>query len=131
MYDRTKSRAAAQRSAERRQREDEAARLAEEIPTLTSMRIEITEKVPNGTNKYVKLVVVARAPALFMFTCGDRECEDGGHDVTRAVIMGLRNHLEHFEGQSDCNGMTGSAPCTRALEYKVSAQYSGPRSRQF
>jgi hypothetical protein len=127
MYDRSKYRAAAQRSAERRQREDEAARLADEVPALTSMRIEIIEKVPNGTNKYVKLVVVARAPALFTFPCGERECQDGGHDVTRAVIMGLRNHLEQFEGQSDCGGMTGSAPCARTLGYKVFAQYSGPR----
>jgi hypothetical protein len=130
MYDHSsRSRAAAQRSAERRRREDDAPRLSTEVPALASVRIEVTEKVPNGTSKHVKLVVVARAPALFVIPCGDRTCQDGGHDITHEVMFGLRSQRAQLTGESTCSGMTGTAPCTRTISYLVSAEYtSSPRS---
>jgi len=126
MYDRSRSQAAAQRSAERRKREEEAPRLSAEVPALTNARIEVVEKVPNGTTKYVKLIVVARAPALFEIACGDHTCQDGGHDITSYVMSALRSQHAHFEGESSCGGMTGSAPCSRAITYRVSAEYAAP-----
>ncbi len=117
-------RAAAQRSAERRKREDEAPRLSAQVPALTSMRIEVVERVPNGTTKYVKLVVVARAPALFVMPCGDPACQDGGHDITTAVMSALRSRREDYAGESACGGMTGTAPCTRTIDYCIRAEYA-------
>lgn len=127
MYDRSRSRAAAQRSAERRQREDDAPRLSAQVPALTSARIEVVEKVPNGTTRYVKQIVVARAPALFVLACGDHDCQDGGHDITHHVIAALRSQQTHFESTSTCEGMTGTAPCARSVTYRLSATYSAAR----
>jgi hypothetical protein len=127
MHGRSKFQAAAQRSAERRKREDEAPRLSAEVPMLTSVRIEVVEKVPNGTTKHVKLIVVARAPALFVIACGDHTCQDGGHDITSYVMSALRSQRAHFEGESACSGMTGSAPCARTITYQVSAEYAAAR----
>jgi hypothetical protein len=122
----SKSHAAAQRSAERRKREDEAPRLSAEVPRLTSLRIEVVEHVPNGTTKHVKLVV-DRAPALFVIACGDGTCQEGGHDITREVISALRSQRPEYLGDSSCTGSTGSAPCTRTISYRVAAAYSGPQ----
>lgn len=125
----SKFRAAAQRSAERRKREDDAPRLASKVPSLTGLRIEVVENVPNGTTKHVRLVVVARAPALFVVACGDPTCVEGGHDVTYEVMSALRGQLATFAGESSCEGRTGTAPCTRTISYRIWAEYAGASRR--
>lgn len=123
-----KGHAAAQRSADYRRREDEAPRLAAEVPTLTNLRIEVTEHGANGTTKHVKLVVVARAPALFVVGCGQAACLEGGHDITSEVMSALRSRRTEYRGESSCGGTTGSAPCTRTISYRVEAGYSDPQA---
>jgi hypothetical protein len=120
----SKSHAAAQRSAERRKSEDEAPRLAAEVPALRSARIEIVEQVPTGSTKHVKLVVVARAPALFRIPCGYPTCQDGGHDITSALMSAFRRRLTTSSGDSSCNGMSGTAQCSRRIHYTVTAEYA-------
>jgi hypothetical protein len=122
-----KGHAAAQRSADYRKREDEAPRLSAAVPALTSLRIEVAEHGPNGTIKHVKLVVVARAPALFFIACGHGVCLEGGHDITNEVMSALRSQRTEYQGESTCGGTTGSAPCTRNITYRVAAEYSEPR----
>ena len=119
----SKSQAAARRSQERRKVEDDAPRLATEIPALRSARIQVVEHIPTGSNRYVKHVVVARAPALFILPCGDANCQDGGYDVTRPLMTALRRHLTSFEGTETCGGMAGSAQCGRSITYQLSAAY--------
>jgi hypothetical protein len=127
MFDRSnRSRAAALRSAERRRREDEARRLLDEVPSITSLRIEIVEKTASAASKHVKLIVVQRAPALFVIPCGDASCQDGGHDITSEVMAGLRSRRTEFGGESGCSGMTGSASCSRAIDYHILAAYAKP-----
>src|SRR5689334_13742570 len=78
-----------QRQIERREREDRAPRLRDELPTLTSLRLDIEER-RNGVEvdpPHVRRIVVASAPALFELTCGDPHCGDGGHDVTRVILQ--------------------------------------------
>src|SRR5687767_10118781 len=86
---------AAQRFAERLQRENEAPRLAALIPALETLQFTVEERrgtwpsaTPEGS--HVRHVVVATAPALFAITCHDPECRDGGHDVTTLVMRALR-----------------------------------------
>lgn len=115
--------AAAERSVERRRREQEAARLASEVPGLKSLRIEVVEHLPTGSSKYVKLVVVAHAPALFVLPCGDRDCNDGGHDLTREVMWALRARQNELSGESSCQGSVRSGNCPRLISYRLSAEY--------
>lgn len=124
-----KSNAAALRSAERRKREGEARRLATEVPGLKSLRIEIVEHLPTGTIKHVKLVVIEQAPALFVIPCGDSDCHDGDHDLTREVMWSLRARENEMSGASSCQGSVRSGNCNRRITYQLSAEYAVPPAR--
>src|SRR5258706_6638946 len=115
---RRRNQEAAQRFADRRQREDEAPRLAAVIPNLESLRLDIQEGTSGLSNpeaSHIRRIVVEQAPALFLITCHDTQCKEGGHDVTYAVMSALRSHKLRFEGEDNCPGMVGSANCQRVL----------------
>ena len=116
--------AAAQRSMERKKREDEAPRLRDLVPNLTALQIEVVEDAGTTTAKHKRHVVVERAPALFVVACGDKDCEDGGHDITNEVMRSLRAGQTLTEGEHACDGKTGSAQCTRRIRYEIAAPYS-------
>ena len=123
-----KSHSAAERFAERRQRENEAPRLSAVIPNLESLRLAVEERrgtwpsaTPDGS--HIRHVVVPTAPALFLITCHDPECRDGGHDVTTLVMRALRAGEQHFEGTARCYGHVGSADCQRVIHFVGTATY--------
>jgi hypothetical protein len=120
-----KQSAAAQRSDERRLREDEAPRLLTRIPDLLtlSLRIEDRSATSFSQPRHVRHVVVARAPALFAIACSDPNCRDGGHDVTDSVMRALVRRETAFEGDDHCQGSLGSSFCTRVLHYDAVASY--------
>jgi hypothetical protein len=123
-YDREVTR----RTAERRQREDEAPRLAATIPTLQGLRLEVLERtssVSHPEHTHVRHVVVASAPALFVMPCHDTHCKDGGHDLTQEILAGLRGGTGRFEGKDACHGMIGTVGCSRVLGYVAVATYQG------
>ncbi|HVJ21044.1 MAG TPA: hypothetical protein VM686_36790 [Polyangiaceae bacterium] len=123
-----KSQGATQRFAERLQQEHEAPRLAALIPALESLKLAVEERrgtwpsaTPEGS--HVRHVVVPSAPALFLITCHDPECRDGGHDVTALVMRALRARELRFEGKAQCYGHVGSADCQRAIRFVGTAAY--------
>lgn len=120
--------AAGQRSLERRQREDAMPRLNAAVPDLEALQIAVTEHSAAGATKYVKHIIVERAPSLFMIVCGDERCQEGGHDITNEIMHALRTHRTHHEGEHECAGTTGSAPCTRRINYELSARYALARA---
>src|SRR6187200_1673863 len=100
---------AARRYAERKKREDDAPRLTEVVPHLESLRLEVqlgTSADPgaNPEGSHIRRIVVASAPALFVITCHDKACKDGGHDVTSLIMQALRARKPQFEGQNPCMG---------------------------
>ncbi len=115
---------AALRSAERRQREDDAPRLKALVPPLVSLQIAVCEEHAGGSSKHLKHVVVERAPALFIIPCGDATCQDGGHDITNEIMSALRGRATLASGDSGCGGMTGSAPCPRRIRFDLTAVYT-------
>lgn len=94
------------------------------MPTLATLQIAVVEEQAGASSKHIKHVVVARAPALFVFPCGDTVCIDGGHDVTSEVMHALRGKAKQMTGDSKCSGMTGSAPCSRRIRYELTATYT-------
>ena len=117
---------AAQRFAERRQREDESPRLQTEVPRLESLKLEIEERRAGGAvaeSAHIRRVVVENAPALFLLPCGDSSCKDGGHDITRVVMHALQAGAPRVEGEDACNGQIGSATCSRVMRYVAIATY--------
>jgi hypothetical protein len=117
---------AAQRFAERRQREDEAPRLHGEVPKLETLKLEVGEHRGGGAvaeAPHIRRVVVENAPALFVLPCGDPSCKEGGHDVTSRIMRSLQSGATTFEGEDVCQGMVGTAPCNRVLRYVGTATY--------
>ena len=120
---------AAQRAQDRRQHEDSATRLHAEIPRLATLKLDITDggAVTFGGLVHVRHVVVNTAPALFEIVCGDRNCKDGGHDLTWEIMRALRASEPRFEGSHECSGSLGSlgsGHCNRVLKYVATATYS-------
>lgn len=121
-----RGRAAAERTTERRRREDEAPRLIAVVPDLESLRLEVSERRGDlgiADASHIRRVVVEHAPALFLIPCGESSCRDGGHDITRAVLRGLEQKATKFEGDDPCDGQTGTAPCSRTLVFTAYATY--------
>ncbi len=119
---------AAQRALDRREHEDKATRLAVEVPRLATLKLEVEDGkgATFGFVAHVRHVVVASAPSLFEFPCGDRMCKDGGHDLTREILAALRSGDERFEGEHVCDGSVGTEgahACDRMLRYVGTATY--------
>jgi len=121
-----RNRDAANRFAERRKREDDAARLAAEVPKLAALRLDIEERRPGVVSaevSHIRRVVVEHAPALFEVPCSDPSCHDGGHDLTHQIMRALQRGEEKFEGEDTCLGQVGNTSCDRILRYVATASY--------
>lgn len=116
---------AALRFADRRQREEEAPRLRDRVPSLATLRLDVTDGrgATNADPKHTRIVVVDTAPALFSLMCGDHSCRDGGHDITSSVLRGLLAGSTHFDVEDLCYGSLGSAECGRTVRVQVTATY--------
>jgi hypothetical protein len=117
---------AAERTLERRRREDEAPRLTALVPNLESLKLELEEHhggVRLTESVHVKRVSIPHAPALFELPCLDSFCKEGGHDMTEAVLRQLKAGKTEFSGEDACRGHTGTAECRRVLHFVAHATY--------
>jgi hypothetical protein len=115
-----------ERVRERREREDAAPRLRDQVTELVSLSIEVDDHFGSDSGsktRYVRHVVVERAPALFRIPCSDPGCSDGGHDVTTPVMRALRAGESEFSGQDVCGGWRNGEHCGRVLHYTGHAVY--------
>jgi hypothetical protein len=118
---------AAQRAAERRRKEDDAARLHAEIPRLATLKLELEERRGGsavGGTGHIRHIVVDSAPALFIIPCSERNCVDGGHDLTRDILDALERAEVRFEGEHACRGHVGNIECENVLRYTGVATFS-------
>ncbi len=116
---------AAKRAQERRQRENEAARLLELVPELKSLELEIQETregLASADVKHKRYIMVDRAPALFDIPCSDNGCT-GGHDFTGAIMRHLRSNTTHFEGSGHCPGRVKDVDCAFEMHFVATAAY--------
>ena len=116
---------ATRRFAERRERENSAARLLAEVPDLVSLDLSLSESRGEmaGGVTHVRHIVVGSAPALFEIPCGDPSCKEGGHDLTYEIVRALRQRATESDGRDTCNGSVGSASCGRDLHFRAIAVY--------
>lgn len=124
-----RNREAADRMQQRQRDEDDAPRLATEIPKLRTLRLTVaysrgSSKIVEST--HVRVVVVQRAPALFRVACSDRDCRDGGHEITDSVMAALRRGQTRFSGEDVCHGTIGSAEsrCSGSMRFEAEASYA-------
>ncbi|WP_437523071.1 hypothetical protein WME79_33255 [Sorangium sp. So ce726] len=115
----------------REKRELAAGKLLQKVPELTSLNLEIRETRPNSpTNEtqYIRRVVVEHAHALFEMPCSYSSCDNGGYDVTQAILNGLASRAARFEGECACRGSCGGECCSRVLRYVATATYRSPEA---
>jgi hypothetical protein len=113
---------------DRWKREDDAPRLKAEVPSLTSLRLELEEFAegrPIPGTRRIRHIVVDQAAALFEIPCSDSKCEDGGHDVTRQTMNELEAKHQTFEFDTGCQGVVATRPCGRVLKTTAQAEYQG------
>ena len=62
---------------------------------------------------------------LFAHRGDGRECRDGGHEITDAVMRALRSGETRFSGEEPCQGTLGAAEsqCNGVLVYEAEATY--------
>ena len=113
------------RFAERRRRENDAPKLRDQVPTLTSLRLDIEERSVVGASKHIRRVVVDRAPSLFLVACGNPRCAEGEHDLTSTVMRALLARETAFHGHDCCTGSLGHSPCEREIHFDGTAEYCG------
>ena len=122
----SRSREAAQRFADRRKREDDAPRLAAEVPSLATLRLSVEERratVTSAESKHLRHVIVDRAPALFIIPCGDPACDGGGYDLTNPIMRELRGRRTEFAVDDECFGNVGTSRCGRMVHAVGTATY--------
>ena len=61
--------------------------------------------------------------ALFRIDCLNKECVDGGFDLTQIITGMIRNRKEAAKGDLSCEGDSPSADHSN-ITYEVSIQYS-------
>jgi hypothetical protein len=117
---------AAQRRTDRLEREDSCQRLKYVVPTILGLRLVISEHGAGGGDAVVhtRHIVVDRAPALFRLPCSEKDCVDGGHDLTSEIMRALRLHITAFDGRDVCYGTRYNTSCKRELTYNAIASYS-------
>jgi hypothetical protein len=121
-----RQKAAAERYAERRRREDSAPRLLTVVPSLKTLRLELEEHrggFVGNTMAHIRPIVVERAPAVFFVPCGESGCRDGGHDISNIVLRALGRRDLRFEAEHSCDGRLGSGTCPCSLHIAGMAEY--------
>ena len=126
MYQRDGGEAAARRKA-RKERDDASPRLRAVVPAIVSLDLEI-DVSRDGTVmqalRHVKRCPVEHAPAVFVIDCTDRECRDGGHDLTEEMLSQLRAGRERFHLEQRCPGRTSARDCGRVATVRAVATYA-------
>lgn len=118
---------ATKRLSDRQQREDAAPRLAEQVPDLRELHLELVELrsgMELSESVHIRRVLVQNAAALFDLPCLDPHCAGGGHDVTHEIISALRSRRERITGEDACQGTNRGGQCGRVLSYVAVARYA-------
>ena len=112
--------------AERRRQEDESPRLRTVIPSLSALRLELSESRREGPIdlSHIKRIVVENAPSVFVLPCGEPRCRRGSYDLTGSIIAGLHRGVARIVASDTCLGDVGSAQCGRVMHCIAVAEYT-------
>jgi hypothetical protein len=89
-----------------------------------SLQLDVEDRcgVVEG-NRYMRRIVIDRAPALFLVQCGDPRYTDGEHDLTAGVMAALRSRKTSCQGEDKCGGSVGPSACSRVIQFQAIATY--------
>ena len=110
--------------AERQQRKVEAGIVQAQFPEVTGVVISMINN-QRGIQKSLPRVInfYPGSYALFKIDCLNKECVDGGFDLTQVITGMIRNRRESAKGDIRCEGNCPSANHS-TIAYEVAIQYT-------
>ena len=118
-----------------RQRVDEAQRLVEKFPELTSLKGNLEFVDQEGSTRATEMKYSANlehVKSVLVFTCPVPECVGGDFDLTAKLAEAVTKRRTVVAGEMRCLGNHKKAsgkviPCGRILHYTLSLGYSKRR----
>jgi hypothetical protein len=109
---------------ERQQRKVDAGFMVAQFPEVASIVVSMMYN-QKGILKSLPRVVnfFPGSYALFRIACLNKECSDGGFDLTQVITGMVRNRREAAKGDLSCNGGSPSADHS-TIAYEVAIQYT-------
>ena len=109
---------------ERQQRKLDAGFMAAQFPEVASIVISMIYS-QRGIQKSLPRVVnfFPGSYALFRVDCLNKECADGGFDLTQVITGMIRNRREDSKGDLSCGGNGPSADHS-TIAYEIAIQYA-------
>lgn len=109
---------------ERQQRKVEAGFMSARFPEVAVIVVNMVYN-QTGIQKSLPRVVnfFPGSYALFRIDCLNRECVDGGFDLTQVITGLIRNHKGVAKGRLSCDGDSPSADHS-TITYEVAIQYT-------
>jgi hypothetical protein len=115
--------------AERQQRKLDAGFIAAKFPDVADIAVSM-QYSQRGIQKSLPRVVhfFPDSYALFRIDCLNKECVDGGFDLTQVITTMIRNRREAARGDLSCEGDGASADHS-TIVYEVAIRYTRDSSR--
>ena len=109
---------------ERQQQRADAGFVATHFPEVASIVVSMMYN-QRGIAKSLPRIVnfFPGSYALFRVDCLNRDCADGGFDLTQVITAMIRNRREAAKGDLSCEGNGPSADHS-AIVYEVAIQYA-------
>jgi hypothetical protein len=109
---------------ERRQRKLDAGLVDAQFPEVAGIVVNMTYN-QKGIQKSLPRVVnfFPSSSALFRIDCLNKECVDGGFDLTQVITGMIKNHKGAAKGELCCEGDSPSADHS-TIAYEVAIKYT-------
>jgi hypothetical protein len=109
---------------ERQQRKVDAGFMVAQFPEVASIVVSMMYN-QRGIQKSLPRVVnfFPGSYALFRIDCLNKECSEGGFDLTQVITGMVRSRREAAEGNLSCEGVGPSADHS-TIAYEVAIQYA-------
>jgi hypothetical protein len=109
---------------ERLKQRDDAGLVSANFPEVANIVISMSYN-QIGLNKSMLRTVnfFPGSSAFFRVDCVNKDCVDGGFDLTRVISVMVKNHKETTIGKLSCEG-NGPSAGHSAITYEVAIQYS-------
>lgn len=109
---------------ERQQQKLDAGRVSASFPEVESIVISMMYN-QTGVQKSLPRTInfFPGSYALFKVDCLNKECFEGGFDLTRLITGMIRNRKASAKGELSCEG-NGPSPDHSAIAYEVVIQYT-------
>ncbi len=123
-----------ERRRKRRMRDAAAERIETAFPDVSEIFLEVgltNESDPNFDRQLVRNQYVRgpRYSADFSFDCCNKDCVDGGHDITAELLRAINAKRTTVSGENVCQGWQceqciGSTRCLCRLKYTARISYA-------